>query len=162
MTTGLTCDDGTWSITGMNECEICAPGAKCSTKTAIPGTCSASGATYQIGGSTTCTDCPKGHECNRGETLSPCPIFHTSTTGSGECVLCGDGKDCRLINSDPTDCGAGYYRGAADPNCTPCPRGHYCPNANNGVPTKCPAGKFANEAESVCTDCPADYYSISG
>ena len=93
------------------------PGYDCSSattgKTTVPSTrcfTTASGAKYNIGGNKACSTCPDGYECNNGETLAPCPIWHyADSTTNGDCLPCPDGYSCE--GGIKTACAAGFYGG---------------------------------------------------
>ena len=47
----------------------------------------------------------------------------------------------------------------AEPSCTPCPAGSYCP-ADAGAPVLCAPGTFAaNQQEAACAECGAGFFS---
>ena len=76
-----------------------------------------------------CTLCPVGHECNDGQTLAPCPVWHYANAGSDDCAPCLEGYDCSkttLANYNMVACPAGTYGTAQSLGCITCPQGYFC------------------------------------
>lgn len=107
-----------------------------------------------------CSDCPDAHECNLGETLSPCPIWHYADSSTdGDCKPCPDGYDC--TTGVKVACAAGTYSSAQDMGCLTCPPGYKCA-ATVGEPTICAGGTYALGGADSCTTCASKYYSADG
>ena len=102
-----------------------------------------------------CTDRARSASCDPGYAPHP---------PSEACVQCAAGSACAGGSTNPQACGAGYFSGAGQASCTPCPQGMYgapgmqlrTSEASSCV--RCPAGEPFSEAGSTnvggCSDRP--------
>jgi len=125
-------------------------------------------------------DCDAGFYCAAGAAKSDgsgqngdpnpmkCPIGRYCPAGCLSPKVCHEGK-FRLepgakSEDECTDCDAGFYCIAGNPEPYECPKGHYCPSKSD-LPTPCPAGYYLNQkkARSIdeCKACPAVGYDCT-
>lgn len=77
--------------------------------------------------------------------------MQVGSDGVRTCQACEVGYECD--GHSQTRCPTGYYRSAAERECTLCPAGSACPDATAAV--ACAAGTFSGPGATECTSCPA-------
>ena len=107
-----------------------------------------------LAGSTECTQCPAGMECDGSNFPTACGDDSYSTAGMSQCIECPAGYKCEDQTSKTACSTAGEYSLAGELFCNTCPAGHECPLFNI-EPRACDFGYYSAPGATACTECPA-------
>lgn len=100
-------------------------------------------------GAEECEDCPKGkYQDEKGKQV--CPMCnagqYADSTGTKYCAICASGKYSDVVGSETAD------------DCTPCPRGYYCPGNFPGQ--KCSLGYYQDQlSQTSCKEVAIGHYT---